>query len=395
MTETRASSCTRRARNEAHLSERRANLAAELDASQFAQPELHRALEALDRAGIVPLREHRTPERILAWIDAEFGGTASIDAASGGIWIAEDRSGPLAFAAYDSREPDYHWLRGWSEKPGVGVFGPFGVSDRARGTGLGKNLLRAALFSLRELGYRQALIPAVASELVPYFERAAGARVVEWIDLDRGARRWRATVLASGSGSNFQAVLDAARAGDLPLEIAALVANRPEAFALERAAAGNVPGTTVTWNRQDESRAAYDRRVLEAVARTEPDVVLLLGWMHVLPASFVARFPDALNLHPAFLPLDPALDVVTMPDGSALPAYRGAHAFDDALVAGKSWAGATVHRVGAAVDRGEVYARAPLRIAAGEPRSSLDVRLQSLERYVVATAIRHWAYCRP
>jgi phosphoribosylglycinamide formyltransferase-1 len=389
------SSCIRRARNEAHLSERHANLVTDLVAPDFAQPEVHRALEALDRAGIVPLREHRTPERILAWIDAEFGGTASIDAASGGIWIAQDRHGPLAFAAYDSREPRYHWLRGWSQNPGVGSFGPFGVCERARGTGLGKTLLHAALFSLRERGYRQALFPAVSTELVPYFERAAGARVVERIDLGRGGRRWRATVLASGSGGNFQAVLDGARAGDLPLEIAALIANRPGAFALERAAAVNVPATVVAWNRQDESRAAYDLRVLDAVARTQPDVVLLLGWMHVLPASFVARFPEALNLHPAFLPLDPALDAVTMPDGVSLPAYRGAHAFDDALAAGQSWAGATVHRVGAAVDRGEVYARAPLRVAAPVERSALDMRLHSLERDVVATAIRHWAYRQP
>jgi phosphoribosylglycinamide formyltransferase-1 len=84
-----------------------------------------------------------------------------------------------------------------------------------------------------------------------------------------------------------------------------------------------------------------------------------------------------------------------MPDGVSLPAYRGAHAFDDALAAGQSWAGATVHRVGAAVDRGEVYARAPLRVAAPVERSALDMRLHSLERDVVATAIRHWAYRQP
>lgn len=389
------SSCIRHAPSEAQLSEPYANLVAALDASQFTQPEVHRALEELDRSGIAPLREHRTPERILSWIDAEFGGTASIEAASGGIWIAQDRSGPLGFAAYDSREPRYHWLESWLQRPGVGCFGPFGVCARARNAGLGRTLVRAALFSLRERGYRQALIPAVASELVAYFERTSGAEVAERIDLARGGRRWRATVLASGNGGNFQAVLDAARARDLPLDIAALVTNRPGAFALERAAAASVPATVVAWDRRNESRAAHDLRVADAVARTDPEVVLLLGWMHVLPESFVARFPEALNLHPAFLPLDPALDAVTMPDGSQLPAYRGAHAFEDALAAGLGWAGASVHRLGEAVDRGEVLARAPLRLGSGAEPGPLEASLFELERNVVATAIRSWSYRQP
>ena len=80
-----------------------------------------------------------------------------------------------------------------------------------------------------------------------------------------------------------------------------------------------------------------------------------------------------------------------MPDGTTLPAYRGARAFDDALSAGQTWAGATVHRVSAAVDRGEVFARAPLQVAPGEARAQLEARLHALEREVVATSVRHWA----
>jgi phosphoribosylglycinamide formyltransferase-1 len=114
--------------------------------------------------------------------------------------------------------------------------------------------------------------------------------------------------------------------------------------------------------------------------------------MHVLPPQFVERFPEALNLHPAFLPLDPNLDVVTMPDGTLLPAFRGAHAFDEALAANLGWSGASVHRLGAAVDRGELLARAPLRINSGDERTALDQSLHHLERGVVATAVRHWSY---
>ncbi len=247
------------------------------------------------------------------------------------------------------------------------------------------------MFSLAERGYREAVIPAVAPADVPYFERNAGAVLAESVDLGRGGRRWRATVLASGHGGNLQNVIDASLAGELPLDVTAVVVNRPGAYAIERAAAAGIDATVVAWRRSEEERQAYDARVIAAVAQTQPDLVLLLGWMHVLPPAFVERFPQALNLHPAFLPLDFTLDAVTMPDGSSLTAYRGAHAFEDALNAGAAWSGATVHRVNAAVDRGEVFARLPFRID-GETRPVLEGRLAHIERNVVKTAIRHWAY---
>jgi phosphoribosylglycinamide formyltransferase-1 len=237
------------------------------------------------------------------------------------------------------------------------------------------------------------LIPAVSGEeLTAFYDRAAGARVVENVDLSRGGRRWRATVLASGNGSNFQGVIDGAAAGTLPLEIGALVSNRPGAFALERAATAGIPTVMAAWYRANETREAYDARLLTAVAATEPELLLLLGWMHVLPVPFVARFPEMLNVHPAFLPLDPAADSVTMPDGSEIPAFRGAHAFDAALAAGSAWAGASVHRVGVAVDRGALMARAPLALDPGLDRDAQFARLHALERRVVATAIRRWAF---
>ncbi len=189
--------------------------------------------------------------------------------------------------------------------------------------------------------------------------------------------------------------MEGARAGSLPLEVSALIVNRAGAGALARAARLNVPAQTLVWDRAGEGRAAYDARVAAAVAATEPDLVLLLGWMHVLPAEFVARFPEILNLHPAYLPLDPEADAVDFPDGSRSAVFRGARALDDALAAGCAWAGASVHRAGAAVDRGEVLARAPLRLEAGEDRAALERRLHALEREVLAEAIGRWARERP
>jgi phosphoribosylglycinamide formyltransferase-1 len=258
--------------------------------------------------------------------------------------------------------------------------------------GLGAALLAAALFSLRERGYRRALIPAVGDPgLAAYLERYANARVVERFELVPPARRWRAAVLASGNGSNFQAVVDRVASGELPLEVRALVVNRASAFALERARQANVAARLVAWNRRGESREAYDARILAAVAQSDPELVLLLGWMHVLPAAFVERFPELLNLHPAFLPLDPARDAVMMPDGTVLPVLRGARAVDEALEAGAGWIGASVHRVDVAVDRGEVLARAPLRVVPGEPRDALLERLHALEHRVLPAAILRWS----
>jgi phosphoribosylglycinamide formyltransferase-1 len=207
-------------------------------------------------------------------------------------------------------------------------------------------------------------------------------------------RAHRTTILASGSGSNFEAVVAASQRGSLPLDVTALVVNRAGAGALARARRLGVPAQLVAWDRATESRAGYDARMIEAVGATEPELVLLLGWMHVLSATFVERFPETLNLHPAYLPLEPAADVVCFPDGSESPVFRGAHPVDDALRAGSVWIGASVHRAGPAVDRGAVLARAPLQLRPGESRESLDARVHTLEREIVAEAIRTWAASR-
>ena len=105
----------------------------------------------------------------------------------------------------------------------------------------------------------------------------------------------------------------------------------------------------------------------------------------------MASFSEILNLHPAYLPLDPAADRVTLPDRSTQRVYRGPRAVDDALSDGAGWIGATVHRVERAVDRGAVIARAALQLRPGEPREELEARLHALERDVVREAIVRWS----
>jgi len=374
----------------------RVHLLIDLDDPLFDQDAVHHEIEALDRErGIFLSREHRTPERLLAWIDDAFGGTFSSEAAAGGIWLAEEAGRPVGFVAFDTRGLRYDDLRFWNARDGVGICGPLGVLPAARRRGVGTALVHAAGFSLRERGYRQAIVPAVEdAALVAFLERRAHARFVQRIDA-RADRRYRTTILASGNGSNFAGVLDGIAHDRLPLEVMALVVDRPGARARDRAADAGIPVQVVSWDRAAESREDYDARVTAAVAATEPELVLLLGWMHVLPVTFLARFPETLNLHPACLPLDPARDTVTMPDGTQIPAYRGKHAFADAVAAGSRWSGATVHRVGAAIDRGAVYARSPLRLEPGDSPEALEARLHALERRVVETAVLRWARERP
>ena len=372
-----------------------ANLLVDLADARFEPGTVHHAIEALDRDGVYVGREHVTSDAILPWIDAEFGGVWSSEAAAGGTWIASESGSPIGFCAFDARGLRRPWLRAWAGRPDVGIFGPFGVAESARRRGIGTVLARAALFALRERGYRYALVPAVGTpELERFYEARTGARVVErFARADDGAPA-RAVVLASGNGSNFQAALDASRDGSLPIEIVRLIANRPSAFALARADAGGLARSVVVWDRARESRADYDARLLETVVASEPELVVLLGWMHVLAPSFVARFGELVNLHPALLPLDPTADVVAVPGGATMPAFRGARAIDDALAAGAPFAGATLHRVEVPVDSGAVLARAPLALVPGEPRERLDARLHELERRVVRAGLRRWSWER-
>jgi phosphoribosylglycinamide formyltransferase-1 len=337
-------------------------------------------------------------DRTLAWIDETFSATWGSEAAAGVNIVARREEAPIGFATLDARGLNYRWLNGLARERDVGLFGPFGVVGEERKTGLGIFILRQALQALRERGYARALIPAVSGEgLLRYYAEAVGAVIAE--EFDRPtllAPRPRTVVMASGNGSNFQAIADASHDGSLPIDIVALVSNDARAYAIERARATGVASVPVVeWRRKEEGRARYDERLLEAVRFEKPDLVLLLGWMHLLSDEFVAAFPEILNLHPAFLPLDPSCDDVGLPNGTRIAAFRGPRAVHDALAAGSPWIGATVHRVTPATDRGPVLARKPLRVEAEEEEASVMERLHAVEHRLVKAAITRWLFERP
>jgi phosphoribosylglycinamide formyltransferase-1 len=362
------------------------NLIADLDE--------HRSAEPPKRFNVAEPVE--ADERTLAWIDDVFGGWWSSEAYAGANIIARAGNEPAGFVTIDA-SMKFSWLDGLAREPGVGVIGPFGVAPDSRSQGLGRALVRSGLNALMDRGYERALIGAVGSEeLARYYADAAGARIAERFDRAALLRpRRRTLVMASGNGSNFQAVLDAARSGVLPIEVVALLSDNPGAYAIQRArTAGMDSVRVVAWNRGAEPRREFDARLLEAARSVEPDLVLLLGWMHLLSGSFVSAFPEMLNVHPAFLPLDPERDDVVMPDGTRTPAFRGPHAVRDTLAASCVWVGATVHRVTADTDRGPVLARKPLRVESGEEEAPLMERVHELEREVVRAGVMRWLYER-
>jgi GNAT superfamily N-acetyltransferase len=121
------------------------------------------------------------PPDVLSWIDATFGGSWSQEAQAGWNWFARDAQGNCrGFATYEQRTLRYWWLAAWVEKADVGFFGPMGIDPLLRGKGVGSVLTQRALLSLKQLGFRQALIPAVGP--VGFYERCCGARVVQRLD---------------------------------------------------------------------------------------------------------------------------------------------------------------------------------------------------------------------
>jgi phosphoribosylglycinamide formyltransferase-1 len=178
-------------------------------------------------------------------------------------------------------------------------------------------------------------------------------------------------ILISGRGSNMEAVVRAAQAEQWPARIAAVISNRADAAGLAFAAAHDIP-TAVVSNKEFADRASFDAALQEAIDRFAPDLVVLAGFMRILTPPFVEHFAGRLlNIHP-----------------SLLPNFPGLHTHRQALDAGVTEHGATVHFVDAELDHGPAVAQVTIPVLPGDTEASLAARLLPQEHLLYPRAIR-------
>lgn len=190
-------------------------------------------------------------------------------------------------------------------------------------------------------------------------------------------RRARLVVLISGSGSNLQALIDGKASGDLPIEIAAVISNRPEVQGLARATKAGIP-TLVIDHKAYSSRETFDQALQASIDAYNPDLVVLAGFMRILTPEFTGHYLGRmLNIHP-----------------SLLPKFQGLHTHERALAAGESHHGVTVHFVTAELDGGPACIQARVPILPGDDAGLLAKRVQRQEHVIYPLAVKWFAQGR-
>ena len=184
----------------------------------------------------------------------------------------------------------------------------------------------------------------------------------------------RLVVLISGRGSNLQAILDQAVSGELPVEVAAVVSNRPGVHGLERARQAGVPALELD-HKNFADRPEFEAALIETIDRRQPDLVVLAGFMRVLTAGFTEHYRGRLlNIHP-----------------SLLPKFRGLHTHERAIAAGETEHGASIHFVTAELDGGPVIVQARVLVLPGDDPDALAARVLEQEHRLYPLAIRWFA----
>ncbi|MEW6228657.1 MAG: phosphoribosylglycinamide formyltransferase [Bacillota bacterium] len=183
--------------------------------------------------------------------------------------------------------------------------------------------------------------------------------------------RFSIVVLASGRGTNFQAIIDAVERGRLSAKVAGLVCDNPGASALERAARHGIPRLVVT-REGYPSRSEFERGLVDAVRRFAPDLIVLAGFMRVLGNVFLSAFPGRIiNIHP-----------------SLLPAFRGLDAQRQALEYGVRYSGCTVHFVDGGVDTGPIIGQRVVPVMPDDTVDALAARILVQEHELLVECIK-------
>ncbi len=188
------------------------------------------------------------------------------------------------------------------------------------------------------------------------------------------SKKLRLGVLASGTGTNLQAIVDHCRQGTLEAEIVLVVSNNPDAGALQRAQRAGLRTLCID-HRLFDKRGDYDRAVIECLREAEVDLVVLAGFMRLLSNEFLQAFPHRImNIHPALL-----------------PAFPGLNAQRQALEYGVRLAGCTVHFLDPGVDTGPIILQAAVPVLDDDTEETLARRILAEEHRIYPLAIKLFA----
>lgn len=184
-------------------------------------------------------------------------------------------------------------------------------------------------------------------------------------------RKLRLGVLASGSGSNLQSIIDRCADGSIDAEIVLVLSNVPGAGALNRAEKAGI-ATALIDHRTFTERADFDRAVVATLQSAGVELVVLAGFMRIITAPFIAAFPERIiNIHPALL-----------------PAFPGLHVQKKAIEGGARFSGCTVHFVDGGVDTGPIIIQAVVPILDDDDEASLSARILVQEHRIYPNAIQ-------
>jgi phosphoribosylglycinamide formyltransferase-1 len=194
----------------------------------------------------------------------------------------------------------------------------------------------------------------------------------------RASKKVRVGVLASGRGSNLQAIIDAIEAGRVDAQIILVLSNKKDAVALERARKHGLTDIFLDpkpFAGQPDSREAYDRAILDILRKHDIELVLLAGYMKIVTSVLINAYENRMmNIHPSLLPSFPGLDVQKK-----------------AIAHGVRFSGCTVHFVTEGVDEGPIIIQAAVPVLDGDTPEMLAARILVEEHKIYPTAVRLFA----
>ena len=186
-----------------------------------------------------------------------------------------------------------------------------------------------------------------------------------------GVSKLKLAIFISGRGSNMRSIVEQSKSADFPAQVGVVLSNRPDAPGIDYAKSQNIP-TEIVDHKSFTSREAFEAEIQTRLAKYDIDLIVLAGFLRVLTASFIEKWPNRIiNIHP-----------------SLLPDYKGLHTHERAIADGKAEGGCTVHFVVPEIDSGEIIVQKRVPIIPGDTPETLSARVLEQEHIAYPEAIR-------